>query len=438
MPFASWSKTPALNVLDSGVSGSGGTITLDGTVMTPSQVDDADRSFMAQLAAGVAPITKAVTKTTGTYTAAAVDNNQFWRTSGGAVTINLTAAATLGDGWCLWLRAGQSSPITIDPNGAETIDTVATKIIPEFHVALLICTGTTFFFEIYSPLLTAFNVWTGFITGLALTNNAGDASNDIDIAVGAARDGSDVFTMVTVALTKQLDVAWAVGNAAGGLDTGAVGNNAYYVWLIRRSDTGVVDVLFSLSATAPTMPANYDQKRVIGSLSRVGAVNTVARSYSVIGPVLEASQATTSGTAKTFTVPPDTKRVTMTLSGVSTNGTNNIVLGIGDSGGIETTLYNQATGLVAAAGNAMNNGAGAFLLATGVTAASAYTGTVTLHLQDAATFRWVASWVVSMNGGTTQMLSGAGYRALDSVLTSLELSAGGNTFDAGMVNVMYE
>jgi hypothetical protein len=50
MTVANWSTTAALNVLDSGVSGSGGTISLDGTVMKPSEVDNAFRSIMAQVA----------------------------------------------------------------------------------------------------------------------------------------------------------------------------------------------------------------------------------------------------------------------------------------------------------------------------------------------------------------------------------------------------
>jgi hypothetical protein len=58
-----------------------------------------------------------------------------------------------------------------------------------------------------------------------------------------------------------------LGTAAGALDTGAIANSTWYhVWLIERVDTGVVDVLFSLSATAPTMPANYTRKRRIGSM----------------------------------------------------------------------------------------------------------------------------------------------------------------------------
>jgi hypothetical protein len=69
-------------------------------------------------------------------------------------------------------------------------------------------------------------------------------------------------------LTKRLDAAWAVGTNQGGLDTGSIADGTYHVWLIRRSDTGVVDVLFSTSVSSPTMPSNYDQKRRIGAIMR--------------------------------------------------------------------------------------------------------------------------------------------------------------------------
>lgn len=113
----------------------------------------------------------------------------------------------------------------------------------------------------------------GFIDGLTLSNNGADAAKDIDIAAGVARDGGDAADMVLAAtLVKQIDASWAVGTNQGGLDgTESVAGTPdadtwYHVWLIRRSDTGVVDVLFSESATAPTMPADYDQKRRIGAV----------------------------------------------------------------------------------------------------------------------------------------------------------------------------
>ncbi len=128
------------------------------------------------------------------------------------------------------------------------------------------------------------------IYGLTYANNSGDATNDIDIAVGGAMDTTGAYWMTLVsALTKQSDAAWAVGSAAGGLDTGAVGNSDYYTWLIARSDTGVVDVLFSLSSTAPTMPANYDFKRLIGWFKRVGGTIVAFHTYETEGGGLELS-----------------------------------------------------------------------------------------------------------------------------------------------------
>lgn len=113
----------------------------------------------------------------------------------------------------------------------------------------------------------------GFLFGLTLSNNSTDATNDIDISVGqAAADTSPYSVMVSSSiLTKRLDAAWAVGSGNGGLDTGSIANTTYHIWLIQRSDTGVVDALFSTSATSPTMPTNYDRKRRIGSIIRESA-----------------------------------------------------------------------------------------------------------------------------------------------------------------------
>lgn len=110
----------------------------------------------------------------------------------------------------------------------------------------------------------------GVCFGLTISNGT-DTVNDINIAAGVGADSAQAsYLKLTSVLTKQSDVAWAVGTNQGGLDTGTVGNGTYHIWLIRRSDTGVVDALFSLSASAPTMPTNYDQKCRIGSIVRAG------------------------------------------------------------------------------------------------------------------------------------------------------------------------
>ena len=113
----------------------------------------------------------------------------------------------------------------------------------------------------------------GYIYGLTLSNGT-DATNDIDIATGTCIDSTNAVSLVLGSiLTKRLDASWAVGTNQGGLDTGSVADTTYHIWLIKRSDTGVVDALFSTSASSPTMPANYDYKRLIGSFVRVSGVN---------------------------------------------------------------------------------------------------------------------------------------------------------------------
>jgi hypothetical protein len=126
------------------------------------------------------------------------------------------------------------------------------------------------------------------IYGLTYANNGSDATNDIDVAVGGAMDSTGAYWIrLASAITKRLDAAWAVGTNQGGLDTGSIGDSDYYIWLICRSDTGVVDVLFSLSSTAPTMPTNYDYKRLIGWFKRVGGSIVAFHTYETEGGGIE-------------------------------------------------------------------------------------------------------------------------------------------------------
>jgi hypothetical protein len=154
----------------------------------------------------------------------------------------------------------------------------------------------------------------GYLFGLTLSNNTSDPTNDIDIAIGRCRSSDNAADLVLAsAITKRLDVVWTVGTNQGGLDTGSIGNNTYHVWLIKRSDTGVVDALFSLSASTPTMPASYDYKRRIGSIMRVGgAIVTFVqtgdyfrRKASVLD--VDVSNPGTSAATRTLSVPTGIK-----------------------------------------------------------------------------------------------------------------------------------
>lgn len=152
----------------------------------------------------------------------------------------------------------------------------------------------------------------GHIDGLTLSNNVSDATNDIDIAAGEATSTGGWLITLAAGLTKRLDATWAVGTNQGGLDTGAKANSTWYhLHLIQRSDTGVVDVLFSTSATAPTMPTSYDRRRRVGSVltSGAGAILAFRQNGNLVNwatPVenLNTASPATSSTLLTVTSPP--------------------------------------------------------------------------------------------------------------------------------------
>lgn len=108
----------------------------------PSSVNNGIRTVMAQARAGLDGKAVYAAKTIN-YTALATDNAAFHRCTV-ALTIALTAAATLGNGWHLMVIAA-GVDVIIDPNGAETIDGAATITVKNGNWAFIYCTGGAFF-----------------------------------------------------------------------------------------------------------------------------------------------------------------------------------------------------------------------------------------------------------------------------------------------------
>lgn len=102
-----------------------------------------------------------------------------------------------------------------------------------------------------------------FIDGYIMST-AG-ASTTITVSAGQATDSANAAYLSLAASLAKTTAAWVVG-AGGGLDTGSIAPSTWYhFYVIRRPDTGVVDVLFSTNGVTPTLPANYTQFRRIGS-----------------------------------------------------------------------------------------------------------------------------------------------------------------------------
>lgn len=115
----------------------------------------------------------------------------------------------------------------------------------------------------------------GWIAGLTLSTAGSSAT--FSVAAGEASDSTNAVLLSLAASISKTTSAWAVGTGNGGLDTGAIANSTWYhAYLIRRPDTGVVDVVFSTNASSPTLPTDYTQYRRIGSLRTNGSAQWVS------------------------------------------------------------------------------------------------------------------------------------------------------------------
>ena len=88
---------------------------------------------------------------------------------------------------------------------------------------------------------------------------------------GSARDGGNESNIIlSTAIVKRIDAAWAEGTGNGGLDSGSVAaSTVYHVWLIKSTANNTTDVLLSTSSSSPTLPTSpvvYDLKRRIGAV----------------------------------------------------------------------------------------------------------------------------------------------------------------------------
>lgn len=185
------------------------------------------------------------------------------------------------------------------------------------------------------------------------------------------------------------------------------------------------DTSGSLTVSAPAVAGSNTQTLVAttGTLAPIvsGTVNGGA------------ANPLSGGTSVDFTgIPSWVKRITVMLSGVSTNGTSNIQVQLGDSGGIETTGYvstanNGGTGVTSTTG---------LLLTQSTGATSVHYGSMIISLLGSNA--WVSqSGDVLTSGG---IALGAGGKTLSDTLTQVRITTvnGTDTFDAGTINILFE
>lgn len=158
-------------------------------------------------------------------------------------------------------------------------------------------------------------------------------------------------------------------------------------------------------------------------------------------PVMGTSQSTASGTAWDFTgLPSWASLIIGGISNFSTNGTSNVLIQIGDSGGIENTDYlGAAAGVVNAGATDAGNHSTGFVLSRNHAGASMRHGLFILLKIDTATNTWV--FMQGIGGSdSTRTIVGGGSKALSGTLDRVRLTTvSGDTGDGagGLFNIWY-
>ena len=214
----------------------------------------------------------------------------------------------------------------------------------------------------YAPYTRA-SVNAKYISGMRVTNDGIDATNDIDIAAGSCRDSTDTVEIVQPsALVKQLDAGWAAGTDQGMRNSASgIANTTYHIYAVCKARGGSPDYYAHTSTTVATVLAAlqaetggsaYIYARRIFSIVRTGGaiypfVQTGDRVMWVTSVQDVSGSANTSPTARTLTLPTGIKvEAVLGVSATATAANLTFVydpdLGSLSAGSSSFNLYNEA------------------------------------------------------------------------------------------------
>ena len=261
-----------------------------------------------------------------------------------------------------------------------------------------------------------------------------DASNaTARLGVGSANtvlstDGTDVsYSQVSGAMIAN-DAIDSQHYADGSIDTAHIANNAV-------DETKLKDALIA-DFTEVTVTAS--DSIIFGDATDSGntkrdTVQGILDLASGGGFTQTAEVATTSGTTASITgIPSGVKLVILMLNNVS-NGTGDMKIRIGDSGGIETSSYDTKGLDIQSSAGTHTDATDGWLIEEQVGGGCSFTGQIFFTLQDAANNHWVATG--NFQNGLSYGFTG-GDKALSAELTQLQIVSG-TTLDAGTINALY-
>ena len=252
------------------------------------------------------------------YTALEVDRAVTYVWTGGAGTLTLTSAVTLGDDWFFLVRNEGTGTLSVSPSGGQLINGSASIILQPSDSCFVCCSGTAFF-TVGLGQTSQFNFTqlTKAVTTGSVVLTASEASNVIQKYTGTLTGN------VTVTLPQTVQVYYITNQTDG---TGA----GYEITFTTGAS----------GATSATVPAGNQVILLCDSVNLYNA-STIAAGASVLSllngnvssPSLNFASETTTGMYRpasneiAFGI-AGTERLLMTATGMTYTGSGTFTAGI--------------------------------------------------------------------------------------------------------------
>jgi len=293
----------------------------------------------------LAQIDTLLSATTKTLTNKTLTSPTF---TGTAIAANLTVTGTFSGGMALGLLSGLTLSHAADTehdiiiaagkarNVADTADMVlASAITKQFDATWAVGTaaggmsaGEALAFELMTLDVAPATAW---VVGNTITGQTSSQTCIIAKVLTTTTyyviSRSGAFTLGEILTNGTTTADQGAANPTFALQVGTL-----HIWQIKRSDTNVVDVVGSIneiSGITPTLPANYDYKRLIGSY-RINVTSNIIngdwwgtglnRTFMYDTPILDVSTATPGTAAVTAALSTPGGIITKALVNVASAG----------------------------------------------------------------------------------------------------------------------
>jgi hypothetical protein len=287
-------------------------------------------------------------------------------------------------------------------------------------------------FAVTSDNTGALNILTG--SGAGTNAITIDASQNVAMTANQTVAGNQT-------VTGNLTVTGTLNASGGGtIKSGTV------VTTTTTSFTGATSGA-STTLTASSVTGTIQVGQVIAGTNIAAGTTITALGTGTGGAgtytISPASTGTVSGTITVvgvdfLSIPNWVKRITVSVSGFSTNGASNYLIQSG-SGSVENTGYLGASTTTAASAATSNFTTGFGIGNGGAAAANTINGIGTIVLINSSTNLWAFSFVGG-NSDTTRAVFSGGSKAFSGTIDRVRITTvnGTDTFDAGSINILYE